>query len=212
MRLSRLIFISAMLLSSSAMALDASSLKLKVYAVMASTSALCTSPVTIFSSATPTEVDFLTTPTLGSGSLPDGTYNCIIIQMSDNIKFKPTTTSGSCSSLTEYTNDVCRSDNGGTTRAPDAGGAATACNGTDPGTPVPDVVYLYLTTNALAGTGGQTFLQPVNANSANGLHLTAPLVISGSAQSKFVVNAAGAVDGTQATCGMNPPTFGFVKL
>ncbi|MGZ3159412.1 MAG: hypothetical protein ACXU7H_10025, partial [Burkholderiaceae bacterium] len=86
MRLSRLIFISAMLLSSSAMALDASSLKLKVYAVMASTSALCTSPVTIFSSATPTEVDFLTTPTLGSGSLPDGTYNCIIIQMSDNIK------------------------------------------------------------------------------------------------------------------------------
>jgi hypothetical protein len=212
MRFSKLILISAMLLSSSAMALNASSLKLKVYSVMMSTSPLCTSPITIFSSVTPTEVDFLSTPTLGSGNPADGTYNCIIIKMSDNIKFKPSSTSGSCSSVTEYVNDVCRSDNGGSTRAPDAGGVATSCRGTDPGTAVPDDVYLYLTTNAFAGTGGNTFLQPVDANSTNGLHLTAPLVISGNAQSKFVVNATGAVDDTQASCGMNPPTFGFVKL
>ena len=50
---------AAALFSARAMALDASSLKLQVYSVMLSTSPLCTSPVTVFSSATPTEVDFL---------------------------------------------------------------------------------------------------------------------------------------------------------
>ena len=39
-----------------------------------------------------------------------------------------------------------------------------------------------------------------------------PLVIAGSAKSKFVVNASGKVDGSYSTCGMNPPIFGFSKL
>lgn len=203
--------ILTVLLSSNVMALDASSLKLKVYAVMMSTSPLCSSPITIFSNVVPTEVDFLATPTLGSGNPADATYNCIIIKMSDNIKFKPSTSSGSCVAGTEYVNDVCRTDNSGTTRAPDAGGAATACTGTDPA-PSADIVYLYLTTNVTAGTGGNTFLQPTSTSSTDGINLTSPLVISGTARSKFVVNATGAVDGTNPTCGMNPPTFGFQKL
>ena len=66
---------TAALCSANAMALDASSLKLQVYSVMLSTSAQCTSPVTVFSSATATEVDFLAAPTLGSGNPPDGTYS-----------------------------------------------------------------------------------------------------------------------------------------
>jgi hypothetical protein len=201
----------ALFASSTAMALDASSLKLKVYSVMMSTSPLCSSPITVFSSSVPTEMDFLSTPTLGSGNPPDATYNCIIIKMSDNIKFKPSASSGSCVAGTEYINDVCRTDNSGSTRAPDAGGAATACTGTDPA-PVPDIVYLYLTTNPTAGTGGNTFMQPSSSSSTDGLPLTSPLIISGTARSKFVVNATGKVDGTGPTCGMNPPSFGFVKL
>jgi hypothetical protein len=213
-KFSKLIFISAMLLSSNVMAvmpLDASSLKLKVYSVMLSTSALCTNPVTIFSSAVPTEVDFLSTPTLGSGNPDDGTYNCIIIKMSDNIKFKPSTSSGSCTGGTEYTGDICRTDNSGTTRAPDPGAVASNCTGTG-SAPSADIVYLYLTTNPAAGTGGNNFVQPADASSTNGLHLTAPLVISGTATSKFVVNATGKVDGGFSSCGMNPPVFGFAKL
>lgn len=217
MKPSRFISIAAVLLATNALAgtvlppVDASSLKLKVYSIMLSTSSLCTSPITVFSSAVPTEVDFLASPTLGSGNPADGTYNCVIIKMSDNIKFKPTTSSGSCVSGVEYVNDVCRSDNGGTTQAPDAVGAATSCTGTDP-LPVPDIVHLYLTTNALAGTGGNTFLQPTSSSSTNGIKLISPLVVAGTAKSKFVVNAAGAVDGSNSTCGMNPPAFGFVKL
>jgi hypothetical protein len=204
--------LAAGLFSTSAMALDASSLKLQVYSVMLSTSPLCSSPVTVFSSATPTEVDFLAAPTLGSGNPPDATYNCVIIKMSDLIKFTPSSNAGLCVGGTQYTADVCRTDNGGTTQAPDAASAPTACNGTD-AAPVSDAVYLYLTTNASAGTGGgSTFMQPTGASSTNGLHLTAPLVIAGTAKSKFIVNATGKVGDDGISCGMNPPVFGFQKL
>jgi hypothetical protein len=203
--------LAAALFSLDALALDASSLKLQVYSVMLSTSPLCSSPVTVFSSPTATEVDFLSTPTLGSGNPADGTYHCVIIKLSDLIKFKPSGTSGTCTAGTEYVADVCRSDNSGTTHAPDAAGATTACTGTD-AAPQSDAVYLYLTTNASAGTGGETFVQPTSASSTSGLHLTAPLTIAGSAKSKFVVNATGKVSGDDVTCGMNPPVFGFVPV
>lgn len=200
--------LAGLLFSSGAIALDASSLKLQVYSVMLSTSPLCTSPVTVFSSPTATEVDFLSNPTLGSGNPADATYQCVIIKMSDLIKFKPSASSGSCTAGTEYVADVCRSDNGGTTHAPDAAGAMTSCTGTD-AVPHADPVYLYLTTNASAGSGGGTFVQPTSISSGSGLNLTAPLIISGSAKSKFVVNATGKVSGSDVTCGMNPPVFGF---
>lgn len=207
--LKSLLAVSAgLLFSLDAMALDASSLKLQVYSAMLSTSPLCSSPVTVFSSPSATEVDFLSTPTLGSGNPADATYQCVIIKMSDLIKFTPSASSGSCTAGTEYVADVCRTDNGGTTHAPDAAGSVTSCTGTD-AAPHADPVYLYLTTNASAGSGGQTFTQPTSASSTNGLHLTAPLVISGSAKSKFVVNATGKVSGADVACGMNPPVFGF---
>ena len=212
MKPTRFALAAAALVSTSAMALDASSLKLQVYSVMLSTSAQCTSPVTVFSSATATEVDFLALPTLGSGNPPDATYNCVIIKMSDLIKFTPSTSAGLCTAGTQYTADVCRSDNGGMTQAPDGVGAPSMCSGTDPGAPVSDAVYLYLTTNASAGTGGNTFMQPTGAGSTNGLNLTAPLVIAGAAKSKFVVNATGKVGSDNVSCGMNPPVFGFQKL
>lgn len=219
MKLSKLVLAaSALVLSSIAMAdgqssgptLDASSLKLQVYSVMLSTSPMCTNPYTVFSSVSPTEVDFLSAPTLGSGNPPDATYNCVIIKMSDIIKFTPSSTSGLCTAGTEYMADVCRSDNNATTQAPDSS-TRTACTGTD-AAPHSDPVYMYLTTNASAGTGGEVFLQPTDVNSTYGLHLTAPLVIAGKAKSKFIVNATGKVGSDSVSCGMNPPVFGFQKV
>jgi hypothetical protein len=207
----KLAVLAASLFSAHAMALDASSLKLQVYSVMLSTSAQCTNPFTVFSSATATEVDFLAAPTLGSGNPPDATYQCVIIKMSDLIKFTPSATAGLCTAGTQYTADVCRSDNGGTTQAPDALGAPSVCTGTD-AAPVSDTVYLYLTTNPAAGTGGNTFMQPNGPASTNGLNLTSPLVIAGAAKSKFIVNATGKVGDDGIGCGMNPPVFGFRKL
>jgi hypothetical protein len=211
MKILRLLAAAAALFSSHAMALDASSLKLQVYSVMLSTSPLCTNPYTVFSNGAATEVDFLKAPTLGSGDPPDGSYHCIVIKMSDLIKFTPSATFGSCTAGVEYVADVCRTDNNGTTQAPDAAGAPSACTGTD-AAPHSDAVYLYLTTNATAGTGGNTFMQPASTTSTSGLQLTSPLVVDGVARSKFVVNATGKVSGADVTCGMNPPVFGFQRL
>ncbi len=198
----------SVLLCTSAMALTgASSLKLQVYAVMLSTSAQCSNPVTVFSSSTPTEVDFLATPTLGSGNPPDATYNCVIIKMSDTLKFKPSSNDGAfCTGGVEYSTDVCQT--GEFSQAPDAVGAPTACSSAHA-----DVVYLYLSTGRVGSGGGNAFLQPLAPNSSSyGVNLAAPLVIAGTASSKFVVNAAGKVDGSSVACGMNPPVFGFQKL
>ncbi|MEO8524284.1 MAG: hypothetical protein ABI460_06165 [Caldimonas sp.] len=211
MKFLRFTLLAAALSSSQAMALDASSLKLQVYSVMLSTSPLCTNPYTVFSKETPTEVDFLQAPTLGSGNPPDGTYNCIIIKMSDIIKFTPSTSSGLCMASTQYSSDVCRTDNSGMTQAPDAVGAPTMCHGTD-AAPVADPVYLYLTTNPGQAKGGDTFMQPTSSSSLNGIKLTAPLVVAGTAKSKFVVDATGQVGDDGVSCGMNPPAFGFKKL
>ena len=131
--------IGSVLICTSAFATTgASSLKLQVYSVMLSTSAQCVSPVTVFSSNSPTEVDFLATPTLGGGNPPDGTYNCVIIKMSDTIKFTPLANDGAfCAANTQYTTDVCQT--GESTLAPDAPGSPVACTSAQP-----DVVYLYL--------------------------------------------------------------------
>jgi len=188
---------------------DASSLKLQVYSVMLSTSPLCTNPYTVFASDTPREVDFLSAPTLGSGNPPDATYECVIIKMSDIIKFTPATTVGLCNAGTEYSADICRTDNSGTSQAP--GGPAVACTGTDTA-PHADQVHMYLTTNASVGNGGGGLMQPTDASSTNGLRLSAPLVISGKTRSKFVVNAAGKVGSDGTSCGMNPPAFGFQRV
>lgn len=149
------------------------------------------------------EVDFLVAPTLGSGNPPDGTYQCIIIKMSDAIKFTPTSNDGTCTGSVQYATDVCQS--GEFTQAPDAGGVTTACT-----TGAADLVYLYLTTGRSGSGGGNAFLQPLAPNNTTyGVNLNSPLVVSGTATAKFVVTAAGAVDGSGASCGMNAPVFGF---
>lgn len=204
----RAALLGTLLLCSRAMAVTgASALKLQVYAVMLSTSAQCSNPFTVFSSSTPTEVDFLANPTLGSGNPPDATYNCVIIKMSDTLKFKPVANDGAaCTGGVEYSTDVCQT--GESSLAPDAVGAPTACTSGHA-----DVVYLYLSTARIGTGGGNAFLQPLAPNSTNyGVNLAAPLVIAGTASSKFVVNAAGKVDGSGGSCGMNPPLFGFQKL
>ncbi|MCX7220543.1 MAG: hypothetical protein NTY70_16915 [Burkholderiales bacterium] len=171
MKLVKWVLLCAVLASTNAIALNASSLKLKVYAIMLSTSPLCTNPFTV----------------------------------------SPSTSGGACVGGTEYVAETCSTNNHGTSNAPDVATVST-CTGTD-AAPVPDIVYLYLSTNPLAGTGGNTFLQPGNTSSTSGIHLSAPLVIAGNARSKFVVNATGSVDGTSGgSCGMNPPAFGFQKL
>ena len=207
--------------------LSASALTFKVYKMAVSTSPLCTGLITVVDNGnTPVAVDFLASPDLGNGVLADGTYNCIVIEFSDVLSFTPSTTShsGSCVSGTPRSLDICRSDNGGTSKLID--GSTTTCTGTNGadssvyGTPGADRVAIYLSTGVTTG-GNDAFNPPISVGTnTHGLNLATALTISGTASGKFVVNPAGKVcdsahstcGGLAGTCGMNPPVFSFSKL
>jgi hypothetical protein len=198
--------------------LSPSSLKLKVYKLSVSTSPLCTDLTTVVDNgATPTEVDFASgSPNLGSGTLADGTYPCIVIEFSDNIKFTPAanSTSGNCSTATEETMDVCRVPSTSVL----ADGTTTNC------TAGADRVAMYLSTGSAASAVNVDAFNPPTSigDTDSGFTLGAALTVSGDASGKFVVNPAGKVcdgddggcdgGGNGGQCRMEPPTFSFSEL
>lgn len=203
--------------------LTATSLKLKVFKFAVSTSPLCTNLITVLDNGnTPTEVDFLANPSLGSGNLSNGTYPCIVIEMTDLIKFTPEdSTAGNCSHLVESTLDICRSDNG----SGGAAGTSVLIDGTTTTCGVAgtaDRVALYIST-ATSGDNGDAFNRPtVIGDTTKGITLGAALTISGTSSGKFVVNPAGQVcdkaaagcDGSAggvAACALEAPSFSFTK-
>lgn len=207
------------------LSLSASSIKLKVYKMAVSTSPLCTNLITVLNNgATPTEVDFLQNPSLGSGTLADGTYPCIVVEMSDQVKFTPSvnSTSGNCLTSSEYILDVCSA---GSNASILIDGSSSACAGTD-GAPVDNKVAMYISTGAVGGNSSDVFASPTSVgDTTHGLNLGTALSIAGTSSGKFVVNSTGKVcdgnsegcegksaDGGGGTCQMGPPAFSFSKL
>jgi hypothetical protein len=101
--------ILASLTFSAVAATSPSELILKIYQVSVSLSADCSSPTTILSSVDGQEMDFMSNPVLGSGTLADGTYNCVMITMDDVIKYRPVANDlPGCTAGTLYAQDLCR--------------------------------------------------------------------------------------------------------
>jgi hypothetical protein len=120
----------------------------------------------------------------------------VILEMSDNIKFTPSSTDGPCTSGTEYTIDVCRSDNGDSSTLVD--GTSVTCTGTDDGTTQvlgDDRVALYLTTISSPSDSGSAFLPPAAeaSTTANGINLVAALDTSVKTTGYFIVDPYGKV-------------------
>jgi hypothetical protein len=183
---------------------DPTELLIKPYKVAVSTSQLCTNLQTVYNESSPSYIDFLTSPTIGSGQLADATYPCIVIEMSSQIKYKPTTTQNNCVSTTEYTLNVCQN----TQQSTLIDGSSVTCDGTSD-----TRIAIYISTGSTWTTGaGDPFLPPVSIGDANrGIQLTSALVVDGTSAAKFVVNGTGKIDDS-TSCEMLPPVFGFVKL
>ena len=191
--------------------LSPSSLKLKVYKMAVSTSPLCTDLTTVIDNGdSPTEVEFVGGVTLGSGTVSNGTYPCIVIEFSSFIKFTPSSnsTSGNCSTGTEETLDVCSS---GTSALID-GTTTTCASSTD------NKVAMYLSTASTSTTGADAFNKPTSlSDGSNGFNLGSSLTVSGTASGKFVVDPSGKVcdsndsgcSGSGSSCELEPPTFSF---
>jgi hypothetical protein len=188
-------------------AADPSYLKLKIYKIAVSTSNLCTNLITIYNNSAAEYKDVLQGASLGSGAISPGTYPCVVMEMSDNIKYATGTTTGTCTADTDYTFDVCGN---GTTNSVLIDGTAVTCNGS-----VDNTVAIYISTASTWTTGsGEPFTAPtVDGDTDSGVQLGSALVLAtGSSRAKFVVNGTGKVDGSGGQCEMQPPAFSFVKL
>lgn len=124
-------------------AVDPSATTIKVYKFAVSTDPFCSSPITVFSSDSPVETDLADNPVVGTGPLEDGTYECVMIEMSDVIGYVPSATDGACTQGTEFSKSVCDGDS----RLLD--GTPVSCS--DAG----DRVVLYLSTASTVGTPEQ---------------------------------------------------------
>jgi hypothetical protein len=186
----------------------------KVYKVSVSTDIYCSNPTTILNESDPELTDFLVSPTLGSGQVGDDTYQCIIIELSDNLTFSSSTnsTSGNCAAANDYTIDVCSAAYGASYVKPD--GTTETCDDTE------QIIKLHLSTTSTS-SNANAFLAPTEVGDAStGFPLTSALEISGTSSAKFVVNgngqvcdsADGSCNGSGSSCEMEPPSFSFSKI
>jgi hypothetical protein len=198
---------------------NASAVNVTVYKVAISTNGDCSSPITVFSSAAGEVKDFATSPTLGSGSVPKGTYNCIMIEMNDILSVIPATSHGTCVAGTAIDTDVC--ENGIVSTNID--GTTTACARSST---TADRATLYLSTDSLwtsEDEGLRTCRQdhsddpnyctnwnaPTATNMNRGFKLAAALVVSADKTSNFIIDTVGKVQSDGAQCGLEAPLFTF---
>jgi len=147
-----------------------------------------------------------TNPTLGTASVADGTYPCVIMVISDHIKFVSDTATGSCDTSTENTIQICRSGMGTNIQTPGTS-TLTPCDDTEQQVPI------YLSTNSTSddgGDGSNAFEAPASAGDATkGFLLNGALTVSGAKTSTFYMDFSGQIDGSNPECDVQPPAFGF---
>ena len=188
-----------------------SSVMIKVYQMMISPNADCSSPISVSNITNPTYQEMTANPTIISGNVPPGTYKCVMMSINSLIKYTPATSDGSaCVAGTQYQREVCR---GGQSFGTPTGGTGScpATSTYDTANNVPFWVYFSVTGTA-----------PSN-NQPNGLGnyaatpflLASPLVVTGSQSITFVVDFDGKIqsdtagNGSPVVCDCNPPVMSF---
>lgn len=185
--------------------IDPQYLKIKIYKFAVSTSEYCTNPQVILSNANPEYEDLLSSPMFGTGSVSNGTYKCVMIEMSDNIKFAPNenTDAGGCIAGQEKTLDLCRGGESTKTIA----GPTVGCQVGE------DRVVLYLSVATIPTVNGySSWIPPVASELRNGLKLNGALVVNGSSSGTFIIDGRGQVSDLVAnggTCELDAPVFSF---
>jgi len=166
---------------------------LKVYSVKFSTDAEgCSDPILVGESENPEYVDFFSFPNLINAAMPpSGSYSCVIITMSDHIKW---TLDGDNACAGEHTQDVHSPDNKG----PDG---------------VESIIDVYFSTSGSLNDDHQS---GVDAFKAPGLLLESPHIASDKVlYSTFVCDALDKVELRYQSwddsweCDMQPPIFRF---
>jgi hypothetical protein len=186
-----------------------SALKVKIYEVWASKASDCSAPEKVIDLAEGVEIDMTQNPQIGSGSIEDGTYECLIVVASDQIKVTPSTNGGSCTAGTEVTQDICLTTFSST--LPD--GTTTTCGGNPnpPGNLQDDTIAIYVSrgsTSTGMGTNTQCnpstslnpFQAPTSANDdCNGVNLPSSVTVNGDLTTTFTIDVQNKLDDTLCT-------------
>ena len=185
-------------------------LNIKFYKLAVSTSPYCTNLQTIIEDSDGETFDFLSNPTLGSGTVANGTYPCVVIEMSDIINFAPDQNSDSsnCAVGVNESEEICQ-------RPEDSFQLIDGTNGSCV-QGQEQRIALYLST-ASTTTGGDAtesaFLPPTPSNSLRGLNLGGALVVGSGISAKFIVNAIEKIEDRDNECKFSePPLFSFQEL
>lgn len=202
-----LLMISLLLSTSLFAVTNPTELNLKIYQISVALNVDCSDPQLIFQSTAGVTKDLIADPTLGSGTLADGTYNCVMITMDDVISYKPLANDGvNCVAGTTYAIDLCRTPEttdlltGTTFTTP-------TCAGTDQSTTaggLANKVTLYLRSGV---SGLLSSWMKTNAN--DGIPLTAPFVVNGTETGIFYIDATNQIQDNGSQCEMDAPVFGF---
>lgn len=191
--------------------------QLTIYGFAVSANQDCSNPTVVFSDASGIPVDMNAGPEIGSGSLANGTYECVIIEMSDSITFRPADSLTTCNKDTEYQLNVCPS---GFTSTLIDGTSVTCTDGAD------ERVAVYLSTMSTVSNPGadstceadftacNAFTAPTSSTTGNGLTLQNALTVSAAGSGTFNMDATNKVSdvGDQngnPMCDMGPPIWSF---
>jgi hypothetical protein len=184
------------------------SVLINLYSASVSVSADCSKPRVVFKSEVPIQVDFANNPTLGGGSLADGTYRCIILRISDVVSFVPETTSGACVAGTTYKHHLLESDPAYQNfDATNWGAMATSAANLNK----PEIIPIVLTTSGSGSTTAGMVAKPTSATDTGPLYLSSAFVVNGTKSSKINAILNGKVDGSNPPCYFNSFSFSVTQ-
>ena len=138
----------------------------------------------------------MTNPVLFEGTPTAGTYQCVMMKMSDVLNMKPGATFGGCVAGTNYSGDIYRA---GESDWVDQNLAPVIGTGTD-SLPSDDHVTIFMTRDTAAAMARGISNHQV-------VPLTSSLVVPG--QTTFRMDASNAVATDGIRCGIEPPVMSF---
>ena len=175
----------------------AGSLTIHLYALWISHAADCSNPVLVQQHpAAGVDKDFMQSPVLFQGTPATGSYQCVMMKMSDVLRMRPATTFGSCDASVEYVGDIYRD---GETDWVDQDLNPIVGTGSDE-TPTDDHVTIFMTRSPSAAMA-----RGISENQV--VELGSNLIVPG--QSTFVMDASHAVLSYQGQCGIEKPEISF---
>jgi len=184
---------------------DPAELSVKFYRLYVSAYDTCEGAKLLFGEPNPDYRSILHEPTFASvdnsDRFLDGTYQCVILQISDVLYFAPRFNEGGCLRDERYATELC--ETGESTRDPD--GNLISC-----GSNIEDKIYVYVSTlSTESRADGRAFEPPTESDQALGLNMESSFRILGSQIGTLVINAKEQVRNVAGECLMGAPTLTF---